>query len=165
MIRTFIINIFLLVLMCSCDFKPLYKKTNNFHPNKINIIIKSKQHYENNLSIMKMLLNEKLNKKGAKNSFLKLVVSMDRSISSIGINKDLNSYARLVQISINYSFYDKKGELLSGSLNGNATFNYTTNNYANIISLEDASNKLVKSLSSDLSNLILAESLERKFQP
>ena len=32
-------------------------------------------------------------------------------------------------------------------------------------SLEDASNKLVKSLSSDLSNLILAESLERKFQP
>ena len=44
-------------------------------------------------------------------------------------------------------------------------FNYTTNNYANIISLEDASNKLVKSLSSDLSNLILAESLERKFQP
>ena len=50
-------------------------------------------------------------------------------------------------------------------LNGNSTFNYTTNNYANLISLEDASNKLVKSLSSDLSNLILAESLERKFHP
>ena len=147
MIRTFIINIFLLVLMCSCAFKPLYKKTNNFHPNKINIIIKSKQNYENNLSIMKVLLNEKLNKKGSKNSYLKLIVSMDRSIS------------------INYSFYDKRGELLSGSLNGNSTFNYTTNNYANLISLEDASNKLVKSLSSDLSNLILAESLERKFQP
>jgi len=112
-----------------------------------------------------MLLNEKLNKKGSKNSYLKLVVSMDRSISGIGVNKDLNSYARLVQISINYSFYDRKGELLSGSLNGNSTFNYTTNNYANLISLEDASNKLVKSLSSDLSNLILAESLERKFHP
>ena len=108
------------------------QKTNNFHPNKINIIIKSKQHYENNLSMMKMLLNEKLNKKGSKNSYLKLVVSMDRSISGIGVNKDLNSYARLVQISINYSFYDRKGELLSGSLNGNSTFNYTTNNYATL---------------------------------
>ena len=79
--RTFIINIFLLVLRALVPSSHFTKKTNNFHPNKINIIIKSKQHYENNLSIMKMLLNEKLNKKGAKNSFLKLVVSMDRSIS------------------------------------------------------------------------------------
>ena len=115
--------------------------------------------------MMKVLLNQKLNRKNSKNSSLKLIVSINRSVSSIGVNKDLNSYGRLLQISVNYSFYDRKGELLSGNLNGNSSFNYTTNNYANLISLEDATSKLIKSLSDDLSSLILADSIERRFYP
>ena len=165
MIKKFILSSFLCIFFYSCAFKPLYKQTNDFYPNKINIIVKSKEDYENSLSMMKIYLNQKLNKKGAKNSSLKLIVSMNRSVSSIGVNKDLNSYGRLLQISMNYSFYDRKGELLSGSLNGNSSFNYTTNNYANLISLEDATQKLIKSLSDDLSHLILADSIERRFYP
>ena len=165
MINKYTLYSILFIFSSSCAFKPLYKQTNDFHPNKIKIIIKSKENYENSLSMMKVLLNQKLNKKNSKNSSLKLIVSINRSISSIGVNKDLNSYGRLLQISVNYSFYDRKGELLSGNLNGNSSFNYTTNNYANLIYLEDATNKLIKSLSDDLSSLILADSIERRFYP
>ena len=165
MIKKYTLFTILFIFSSSCAFKPLYKQTNNFHPNKIQIIIKSQENYENSLSMMKVLLNQKLNKKNSKNSSLKLIVSMNRSVSNIGVNKDLNSFARLLQISVNYSFYDRKGQLLSGNLNGNSSFNYTTNNYANLISMEDATNKLIKSLSDDLSNLILADSIERSFYP
>ena len=165
MIKKYTLFTLLFIFSSSCAFKPLYKQTNDFHPNKIKIIIKSKENYENSLSMMKILLNQKLNKKNSKNSSLKLIVSINRSVSNIGVNKDLNSYARLLQISVNYSFYDRKGQLLSGNLNGNSSFNYTTNNYANLISMEDATNKLIKSLSDDLSNLILADSIERSFYP
>ncbi len=157
--------LFLLFFSTSCAFKPLYQKTNLFHPYKVNIVVKSKENYENNVSVMKSLLNQKLNHAVTRNSDLKLVVSMSRSISGLGINKDLNSYGRLVILSINYSFYDKKGQLTSGSLSTSSSFNYTTNNYANIISIEDSSAKLVKSLSSDLANLLLAGSYERKIIP
>tara|TARA_B100001057_G_scaffold442351_1_gene477647 strand:+ start:72 stop:569 length:498 start_codon:yes stop_codon:yes gene_type:complete len=165
MIKKYTLFTILFIFSSSCAFKPLYKQTNDFHPHKIKIIIKSKENYENSLSMMKILLNQKLNKKNSKNSSLKLIVSINRSVSNIGVNKDLNSYARLLQISVNYSFYDRKGQLLSGNLNGDSSFNYTTNNYANLISMEDATNKLIKSLSDDLSNLILADSIERSFIP
>lgn len=114
---------------------------------------------------MKSLLNQRLNSTFTKNSRLKLVVSINRSVRSLGVNKDLHSDGRLVILSINYSFYDKKGELTSGSLSNSSSFNYTTNNYANIISLHDSSKKLVKSLSNDLANLILAGTYERKIIP
>ena len=165
MIKKYTLFTILFIFSSSCAFKPLYKQTNNFHPNKIQIIIKSQENYENSLSMMKVLLNQKLNKKNSKNSSLKLIVSMNRSVSNIGVNKDLNSFARLLQISVNYSFYDRKGQLLSGNLNGNSSFNYTTNNYANLISMEDATSKLIKSLSDDLSSLILADSIKRSFYP
>ena len=149
----------------SCAFKPLYKKTNSFSNYKINIIVKSKDYYENNVSMMKLFLNQKLNKKGSKKSSLKLIVSIDRSVSNIGIKKDLSSDARIVRITIIYSFYDKKGELSSGSLKNSASFNYTMNNYANMVSLEDASSKLIKSLSSDLANLLISGSFNRNINP
>ena len=157
--------LFILFFLASCAFKPLYKKTNLFHPYKINIVVKSKENYENNVTVMKSLLNQRLNSTFTKNSRLKLVVSINRSVRSLGVNKDLHSDGRLVILSINYSFYDKKGELTSGSLSNSSSFNYTTNNYANIISLHDSSKKLVKSLSNDLAYLILAGTYERKIIP
>ncbi len=160
-----LIFLILVVSLSSCAFEPLYRKSNIYYPNQINIIIKSRENYENNVSMLKSYLHQKLNKKGGRKSNLKLVISLHRDISNLGINKDLNSYARSIQIRIRYSFKDKKGELTSGNLKNSASYNYTTNNYANILSLEDASEKLIKSISDDLANLILAGSFERPIRP
>ena len=160
-----IFTIFVVYFLSSCAYKPLYKKTNLYHPHKVKIVIKSKEKYENNASIMKLLLDEKLNSKSSKDSNLKLVVSIDRVVSSMGINKDLSSDALMLVFEANYVFFDKKGQLTSGKLRNTGSFNYTNNNYANIVSLEDTSKKLVKSLSTDLADLILALSTERKVSP
>ena len=115
--------------------------------------------------MMKLLLNEKLNRGKLKTSNLKLIVSLDKNIYSMGINKDLSSDARILEMSVKYIFYDKKGKLMSGSLKGSSSFNYTVNNYANLVSLEDASNKLIKSLSGDLADLLMAKSFTRNLAP
>tara|TARA_B100001989_G_scaffold4181_1_gene2837 strand:+ start:690 stop:1112 length:423 start_codon:yes stop_codon:yes gene_type:complete len=139
--------------------------TNLYYPHKVKIIIKTKEQYENNASTMKLLLDERLNSKSTKDSNLKLIISIERVVSSMGINKDLSSDALMLEIEARYVFLDKKGELTSGSLRNTGSFNYTNNNYANIVSMEDTSKKLVKSLSTDLADLILALSTKRKISP
>ena len=158
-------TIFVVYFFSACAYKPLYKRTNLYYPHKVKIVIKSKEKYENNASTMKLLLDEKLNSKSSQDSNLKLVVSIDRVVSSMGINKDLSSDALMLVIEANYVFFDKKGELSSGRLRNTGSFNYTTNNYANIVSMEDTSKKLIKSLSTDLADLILALSAKRKIRP
>ena len=160
-----LITIFVIYLLNSCAYKPLYKRTNTFHPHNVKIVIKSKDKYENNASEMKLLLDEKLNSKNSKDSNLKLVVSINRNVFSMGINKDLSSDALMLVMEANYIFFDKKGELSSGRLRNTGSFNYTTNNYANIVSMEDTSKKLIKSLSTDLADLILSLSVGRKIRP
>jgi len=157
--------IFIVYFFSSCAYKPLYKSANLYYPHKVKIVIKSKEKYENNASTMKLLLNEKLNSKSSKDSNLKLVVSIQRVVTSMGINKDLSSDALMLVIEANYVFFDKKGELTSGKLRNTGSFNYTNNNYANIVSMEDTSKKLVKSISNDLADLILALSVKRKINP
>ena len=158
-------TILLVYFFTSCAYKPLYKRVNLYYPHKVKIVIKSKEKYENNASTMKLLLDEKLNSKSSKDSNLKLIVSIDRVVSSMGINKDLSSDALMLVIEAKYVFFDKKGELTSGSLRNTGSFNYTNNNYSNIVSLEDTSKKLIKSLSSDLADLILSLSIRRKITP
>ena len=158
-------QIFIVYFFSSCAYKPLYKSANLYYPHKVKIVIKSKEKYENNASTMKLLLNEKLNSKSSKDSNLKLVVSIQRVVTSMGINKDLSSDALMLVIEANYVFFDKKGELTSGKLRNTGSFNYTNNNYANIVSMEDTSKKLVKSISNDLADLILALSVKRKINP
>ena len=158
-------TIFVVYFFSSCAYKPLYKRTNLYYPHKVKIVIKSKEKYENNASTMKLLLDERLNSKSSKESNLKLVVSIERIVSSMGINKDLSSDALMLVVEARYVLLDKKGKLTSGSLRNTGSFNYTNNNYANIISMEDTSNKLVKSLSTDLADLILALSTKRKISP
>ena len=152
-------------LLQSCAFKPMYQNSNLFGPYQVKIVVKTKEPYENTASNMKSYLNQKINKKNQKNSNLKLVVSVTRDVVNMGINKDLNSYSKMVIIKVIYSLYDKKGELAKGNLKNSSSFNITTNNYANILSLEDSSNKLVKSISDDLANLILSSSFTRKVTP
>lgn len=158
-------TIFFACFLSSCAYKPLYKRSNLFHPHNIKIVVKSKDKYENNASIMKLLLDEKLNLKSTKASNLKLVVSINRKVSNMGINKDLSSDALMLIVEANYVFMDKKGQLTSGMLKNTGSFNYTTNNYANIVYMEDTSKKLIKSLSNDLADLILALSTKRKVIP
>ena len=158
-------TILVVYFFTSCAYKPLYKRANLYYPHKVKIVIKSKEKYENNASTMKLLLDEKLNSKSSKDSNLKLIVLIDRVVSSMGINKDLSSDALMLVIEAKYVFFDKKGELTSGKLRNTGSFNYTANNYANIVSLEDASKKLVRSLSNDLADLILALSTNRKVIP
>ena len=158
-------TILVVYFFTSCAYKPLYKRANLYYPHKVKIVIKSKEKYENNASTMKLLLDEKLNSKSSKDSNLKLIVSIERVVSSMGINKDLSSDARMLGIEVRYVFLDKKGELTSGSLSNTGSFNYTNNNYANIVSIEDTSKKLVRSLSTDLADLILALSTRRKIVP
>ena len=160
-----LITIFVIYFLTSCAYKPLYKRTNSFHPHNVKIVIKSKEKYENNASEMKLFLDEKLNSKNSKESNLKLVVSINRNVSSMGINKDLSSDARMLVMEANYIFFDKKGELSSGRLRNVGSFNYTTNNYANIVSMEDTSKKLIKSISTDLVDLILSLSIRKKIRP
>ena len=160
-----LLTIFVTYFLSSCAYKPLYKKTNLYHPHNVKIIIKTKDKYENNASEMKLFLNQKLNSKSSKNSNLKLVVSINRKVTSMGINKDLSSDAKMLIIEANFRFLDKKGELTSGKLRNTGSFNYTTNNYANIVSMEDTSKKLIKSLSNDIADLILALSSKRKIKP
>ena len=157
-------TIFVVYFFSSCAYKPLYKRANLYYPHKVKIVIKSKEKYENNASTMK-LLDKKLNSKSSKDSNLKLIVSIERIVSSMGINKDLTSDALMLVIEAKYVFLDKKGKLTSGSLKNTGSFNYTNNNYANIVSIEDTSRKLVRSLSTDLADLILALSAKRKINP
>ncbi len=152
-------------LLISCAFKPLYKKSNLYHPHKIKIVIKSKDRYENNASLMKLLLNQRINKNNSKSSNLRLIVSLKRSVVGMGINKDLSSDARMIIIDVNYLFSDKKGKLVSGKLRSTASFNYTTNNYANMLAMEDTSEKLIKSLSNDLADLVVGQKFSRKVSP
>ena len=158
-------TILVVYIFSSCAYKPLYKRANLYYPHKVKIVIKSKEKYENNASTMKLLLDKKLNSKSSKDSNLKLIVSIERIVSSMGINKDLSSDALMLVIEAKYVFLDKKGELTSGSLKNTGSFNYTNNNYANIVSIEDTSRKLVRSLSTDLADLILALSVKRKINP
>ena len=158
-------TILVVYFLNSCAYKPLYKRTNLYYPHKVKIVIKSKEKYENNATTMKLLLDERLNSRSSKDSNLKLVVSIERVVSSMGINKDLSSDALMLMIEARYVLLDKKGELTSGSLKNTGSFNYTNNNYANIVSMEDTSKKLVRSISTDLADLILALYTKRKISP
>ena len=165
MIKKFLISYLVFFLLTSCAFRPLYKQSNLYHPHKVKIVVKSKERYENNVSMMRLLLNQRINKNNSKESNLKLVVSISRNIVGMGINKDLSSDARMIIIDLNYMFSDKKGKLVSGKLKNTANFNYTTNNYANMLAMEDTSEKLIKSLSNDLADLIIAQSFNRRVSP
>ena len=138
------INIF--VVINSCSFKPLYKSNQIFSKYKVQILIKAKDKYENNASQLKKILEGKLNRSTSKSSNLKLIVSINRYESDLGINKNLYTFGKMLTMDAIYSFYDKKGLLTSGKLNNKTSYNVTDNTYANIVSKEDASRKLVLSL-------------------
>jgi len=162
-------KIFLIFLIFSlingCSFKPLYKTTDSFSNYKISIVIKSKERYDNDASLFKLFLEKKLNSNATKKSHLKLVVSIQKTISALGIDKDIFSTGHILTYGARYSLYDKSGLLTSGEISRKSSYNLTANTYANLISVEDSSQKLLKYLSENISYMILAKNFKRKVIP
>ena len=159
-----IIILSVLFFQVSCSFKPLYTQK-SFSPYKLNVIIKQKGKYSNNVVLMKNILEKRFNNPNSKPSNLKLIVSLNIKVNNLGVNKDLNTFGKRVTILVNYVMYDKKGALTNGNLENSTTFNFSTNDYGNLSSLEDSYSKLVKDTSESLANLILAENFDRNLIP
>ena len=160
------IILFLLIFFFqSCAYKPLYEKNNLISNYKINLIIKSKEKYGNDASLFRLLLKNNLNYQAKKPSQLKLVVSLEKYKINLGINKDLSTSGISLRYIVNYSFYDKLGLLLSGSFSKESSYNLTKNAYGNLVSNEDSSKKLIKSLSETLAYTIITSKFKRKVSP
>ncbi len=159
-----IVILSVLFFQISCSFKPLYTQK-SFSPYKLNVIVKPKGKYNNNVVLMKNVLEKRLNNPSSKPSNLKLIVSLNIKVNNLGVNKDLNTFGKRVTILVNYVMYDKKGALTNGNLENSTTFNFSTNDYGNLSSLEDSYSKLVKDTSESVANLILAENFDRKLIP
>ena len=153
-----------LFFQISCSFKPLYTQK-SFSPYKLNVIVKPKGKYNNNVVLMKNILEKRLNNPSSKPSNLKLIVSLNIKVNNLGVNKDLNTFGKRVTILVNYAMYDKNGLLTDGRLENSSTFNFSSNDYGNLSSLEDSYSKLVKDTSESVANLILAENFDRKLIP
>ncbi len=160
-----IIFFILVFFFQSCAYKPLYEKNNLLSNYKINLIIKSKERYNNDASLFKLSLKNNLNYRAKKSSNLKLVVSLEKQKINLGINKDLSTSSVALKYTINYSFYDKLGLLLSGNLSKQSSYNLSENAYGNMASNEDSSNKLIKSLSESLAYTIITSNFVRKISP
>lgn len=159
-----IVILSVLFFQISCSFKPLYTQK-SFSPYKLNVIIKQKGKYSNNVVLMKNILEKRLNNPNSKPSNLKLIVSLNIKVNNLGVNKDLNTFGKRVTILVNYAMYDKNGLLTDGRLENSSTFNFSSNDYGNLSSLEDSYSKLVKDTSESVANLILAENFDRKLIP
>ena len=159
-----LITLSVLFFQVSCSFKPLYTQK-SFSPYKLNVIIKQKGKYSNNVILMKNILEKRLNNPNSKPSNLKLIISLNIKVNNLGVNKDLNTFGKRVTILVNYVMYDKKGALTKGNLENSSTFNFSSNDYGNLSSLEDSYSKLVKDSAESVANLILAENFDRRLVP
>ena len=57
---------------------------------------------------MESILNQRFKHKGSAPSNLKLVISIDRSISDLGINKDLFTFGKMLSMISPFHFMIKK---------------------------------------------------------
>ena len=114
---------------------------------------------------MKASLNQKLNSKKSKPSNLKLVVSLNRSISGLAFNKDLYSSGKILLINLQYTFYDQKGVILSGNLQNKSSYFMGDSPYANLVSEESAAKNIISSLSESLSHIIIASRFNKSISP
>ena len=147
-----------------CAYKPIYKK-NFILSHKINILVKSNDYDKKIPLLMKASLNQKLNSRKSKPSNLKLVISISRSVSNLAFNKDLYSSGKILNISLQYTFYDRKGVILSGSLQNKSSYFMGESPYANLVSEESAAKNIISSLSESLSNIIVASKFNRPIMP
>ena len=157
----------LLIFLCishGCSYKPIYKKSSMIS-HKINILVKSNDYDKKIPLLMKASLNQRLNSQKSKPSNLKLIISLSRSISNLAFNKDLYSSGKILNIYLQYTFYDKKGVVVSGSLQNKSSYFMGESPYANIVSEESAAKNIISSLSESLTNIIVASKFDRTIVP
>ena len=162
--KTFLNFLICLFVFCSCAYKPVYKKKSVFL-HKINILVKSNNYDKKIPLFMKASLNQKLNSKKSKPSNLKLVVSLNKSVSGLAFNKDLYSSGKILNIHLQYTFYDKKGVIISGSLQNKSSYFLGESSYANLVSEENATKNIISSLAESLSKIIVASKFNRSLAP
>ena len=162
--KTFLSFFICLFVFSSCAYKPIYKKKSVFS-HKINILVKSKDYDKKMPLFMKASLNQKLNSKKSKPSNLKLVVSINKSVSGLAYNKDLYSTGEVLNINLQYTFYDKKGVILSGNLQNKSSYFLGESPYANLVSKENATKNIISSLAESLSKIIVASKFNRSLAP
>ena len=148
----------------SCAYKPIYKKESTYK-DKINIFVKSNDYDKKIPLLMKASLNQKLNSKKSRPSNLKLVVSLNKSIQGLAFNKDFYSSGQILLITLQYTFYDKKGVILSGKLENKSSYFLGASPYANLVSEESAATNIIYSLSESLSHIIITSKLNRSITP
>ena len=157
--------IIVIIFLGGCAYKPVYKSDNSLSKYKIEIIVKSKENYGKITNLLKLNLNQKLNFRSNKPSNLKLVISVQKQKTGMGINKDLSTSGIIMNYFINYSLYDKKGLLKSGEISKKSSFYLSENSYGNLVSEEDSSQKIILSLSDSISHILLASNFKRKIIP
>jgi len=162
--KTFLNFFICLFVFSSCAYKPIYKKKSVFS-HKINILVKSNDYDKKIPLFMKASLNQKLNSKKSKPSNLKLVVSINKSVSGLAYNKDLYSTGEVLNINLQYTFYDKKGVILSGNLQNKSSYFLGESPYANLVSKENATKNIISSLAESLSKIIVASKFNRSLAP
>ena len=153
-----------LFVFSSCAYKPIYKK-GSLYRDKINILVKTNNYDKKIPLLMKASLNQRLNSKKSRPSNLKLVVSLNKSIQGLAFNKDLYSSGRMLLITLQYTFYDKKGAILSGQLENKSSYFLGASPYPNMVSEESAANNLITSLSESLSHIIITSKFKRPIIP
>ncbi len=154
-----------LLLICSCGYSSLYKTNNELLNYRINIIVKTEAKYSKDKQTIENYLYKKLSKKESQPSSLKLIISLQKNVYSLGLQKDLTNTRSAVNYNLNYTFYDKKGILSQGSLDKSTSFNVGESPYANIVAEETSSLNLLKSLANEISLMVMTLPTKRKIYP
>lgn len=163
--KRFIILIPALLFITNCGYSSLYKNNDSLLKYKINIVIKTEPKFSKDKQIIKNYLLKKLSSSESRPSSLKLVISMQKNVYSLGLQKDLTNTRSAVNYNINYTFYDRKGILSQGSLEKSTSFNVGESPYANIVAEDTSSFNLLKSLSNDISLMVITLPIKRKIYP
>ena len=70
-----------------------------------------------------------------------------------------------MRIDLQYTFYDKKGVILSGMLQNKSSYFLGASPYAKIVSEESAAKNIISSLSESLSHIIAASRFNKSITP
>lgn len=163
--KRFLILIPILIVITNCGYSALYKDNSKLLKYKINIVVKTESKLSKDKQIIKNYLLKRLSSSKSRPSSLKLVISMQKNVYSLGLQKDLTNTRSAVNYNISYTFYDRIGILSRGSLQKSTSFNVGESPYANIVAEDTSSLNLLKSLSNDISLMVMTLPIKRKIYP
>ena len=164
-----LLSILIISLMStSCGFKSLYSLNEEILNYKINILVKTepKEKYAGrDAQMLKSFLSERLHRSSSKPSKLKLIVLLQRSTQSLGLQKDLSTTKYSTRYSAEYIFYDRLGVLDKGTVRKSSSFDLGNNSYANLIAEETTNKNIIRSISKEIVRLSLSLNSNRKIYP